>query len=121
MDLPAIPNRKVPVIVRQDYTVHLERTSGLTFIHCAIHTLWTRGVKASLLDDWRTFRSLHDAPIFALHHPGDRKHHKFLTHFGFKFASSFKDAATGDDTHLFIHSGGWPDGQTIQRVNHDNH
>lgn len=105
MELPAIPERKVPVIVRQDYTVLLERTSGLTFIHCAIHAPWSRSVKSALLDDWRTFRQLHDAPILALHRPGDRKHHKFLTQFGFKFASSFEDAATGADTHLFIHSG----------------
>lgn len=101
----AIPERKVPVIVKPAYTVLLERTSGLTFVHCEIHGRWSPRVKAELLADWSTFRSLHQAPILALHTPGDRKHHKFLTMFGFEFAGSFTDAATLADTDLFIHLG----------------
>jgi hypothetical protein len=105
MSLPAIPERKVPVIVKPDYTVFLERTSGLTFVHCDVHSRWTSRVKDELVRDWQTFRALHEAPILALHTPGDTKHHKFLSMFGFEFATAFTDAATGDEKHLFIHSG----------------
>lgn len=103
MTLPAEAERKVPVIVRPAYTVFLERTSGLTFGHIEIHHRWTPSLKAALQDDWRNFRALHGAPIMALHTPGDRKHLKFLTMFGFKRLGSFTDAASETEMELFIH------------------
>jgi hypothetical protein len=97
IDLPpeAIPERKVPVIVRKDYTVYLERTSGLTFIHCDVHSRWSPSVRFDLMHDWQSFKLLHRAPIYALHTPGDRKHEKFLRLFGFSFEGSFTDPAMG--------------------------
>lgn len=83
MDIHA--DRKIPIITRDEYTVSLERTSGLTLGHCDIHVPWTRDLKQKLTDDWATFLTLHRAPIFALHTPGDRKHEKFLAMFGFTF------------------------------------
>lgn len=101
----AYAERKVPVIVRSAYTVFLERTSGLTFIHCTIHERWTSNVRNALLEDWKAFRLLHDDKICALHVPGDSKHLKFLTLFGFHYIGSFADAATGSGLDLFIHTG----------------
>jgi hypothetical protein len=89
----ALPERKVPVIVRPSYTVFLERTSGLTFVHCDVHSAWTPKTKAALLRDWSNLLALHEAPILALHDPGDLKHEKFLRMFGFTRLTSFKDTS----------------------------
>lgn len=90
----AIPERKVPVIVRQGaYTVYFERTSGLTFIHCDIFSPWTKDLKQRLSSDWKALRGLHEGPIYALHTPSDKKHEKFLLMMGFTYAASF----TGPD------------------------
>jgi hypothetical protein len=96
----AHPERKVPVIVRPAYTVSLERTSGLTFVHCDIHARWTPTIKAALREDWRRFLELHEAPILALHTPGDRKHAKFLSIFGFSLRGSITDP-TGKPLEIF--------------------
>lgn len=91
--------RKVPVIVRPAYTVFLERTDGLTLVHCDIHQRWTPTIKAALREDWLSLVAMHEAPILALHTPGDRKHHKFLTLFGFRFLGSLQ---TPEGTHQDI-------------------
>lgn len=86
---------KVPVIIRPgDYTVLFERTSGLTFIHCDVVGRWSRSLKDRLRRDFDQLKALHASePIHALHHPGDRKHEKFLKLFGFRLSASF----TGPD------------------------
>lgn len=91
----AVPERKVPVIVRPGaYTVYFERTSGLTFIHCDIHGRWTKDTKTRLSADWKALRDIHEgSPIYALHTPNDTKHEKFLLMMGFRYAASF----TGTD------------------------
>lgn len=86
----AIPERKVPVIVRSGaYTVYFERTSGLTFIHCDVLCPWTKEIKQRLSADWKALRALHEGPIYALHTPSDTKHEKFLLMMGFHYAASF--------------------------------
>lgn len=99
----ALPERKVPVIVRPAYTVSLERTSGLTFIHCDVHSAWTPAIKSALKRDWSALLAMHEAPILALHDPRDRKHEKFLRMFGFSRLTSFVDPL---GTELEIHSTG---------------
>lgn len=98
----AIPERKAPVIVKPEYVVSFERTSGMTFVHCEIKGRWSVNLKLSLLADWKALLSLHDAPIFALHTPGDTKHHKFLTMFGFKPHATYTDAETDKDMDIFV-------------------
>jgi hypothetical protein len=83
-------DRKVPVIVRPSYTVSLESTSGLTFIHCDVHSKWTPETARALKRDWRVFTFLHEAPIYALHDPADIKHEKFLKQFGFTYSGEFQ-------------------------------
>jgi hypothetical protein len=85
----AIPERKVPVIVRKDYTVSLERTSGMTFVHCDITGRWSKTVQKSLDQNWQALLHLHTDTIYALHTPGDRKHEKFLHLFGFSLAGTY--------------------------------
>jgi len=83
---------KVPVVRRPVYTLYLEQaTPHHTFIHCDIHGRWTPRTKRDLLADWTTLKALHGGPIHALHTPGDRKHTKFLSMFGFRRAASFID------------------------------
>lgn len=102
LDLPSevIPERKVPVVTRKEYTLYLERTSGMTFIHCDVHTRWTPSVRFQLDLDFRDLLHLHTEPLFALHDPGDCKHEKFLGLFGFTFTTSFA-APDGTELHLY--------------------
>src|SRR3546814_16946130 len=84
---------KVPVIRRSEYTVYLEQaTRHHTFIHCVIHVRWTPKVFRALTADFAVLRGLHGGPIYALHPPEDRKHHKFLLRMGFSLAASFIDS-----------------------------
>lgn len=83
---------KVPVVRRSSYTLFLEQaTRAHTFIHCEVHGAWSSRTKRALVADFAALKSLHGGPIYALHAPHDRKHHKFLAMFGFKWAASFSD------------------------------
>lgn len=95
MEIPEPDHQfKVPVVRRLSHTLYLEQATRLhTFIHCDVHTRWTQSVKAALSRDFATLRTLHGGPLYALHQPGDAKHSKFLSMFGFKFAAAFKDKA----------------------------
>lgn len=95
MGVPAVADHqfKVPVVRRSEYTLFLEQaTRHHTFIHCLVHVPWTATVKRQLLADWQALKALHGGPIHALHEPGDRKHHHFLTMFGFRRVTSYVDA-----------------------------
>ena len=83
---------KVPVVRRQVYTLYLEQaTADHTFIHCDVHGTWTPRTKRDLAADWQTLQALHGGPLYAMHTPGDHKHLKFLSMFGFRRAASFTD------------------------------
>lgn len=92
MDVPhADPQRKVPVVRRPEYTLYFEQaTRDETFIHCDVYT-WSPRVVRQLTADWQALHALHGGPIRALHTPGDRKHLKFITLFGFRHVASFTD------------------------------
>ena len=84
------PQPKVPVVRRPEYTLYFEQaTRDETFIHCDVYT-WSPRVVRQLQADWSALLALHGGPIRALHTPGDRKHLKFLTLFGFKPVLSFE-------------------------------
>jgi hypothetical protein len=96
MGVPVEPDHqlKVPVVRRPEYTLFLEQaTRHHTFIHCTVHVRWTASVKRQLLQDWADLKRLHGGPIYALHTPGDRKHHHFINIFGFRRATSFTSKA----------------------------
>ena len=84
--------KKVPVVVRPEYTILYERVPGVTFVHCEVRKGWTKEVKARLKEDWRTLCSLiSPEPIYALHDPEDLKHEKFLKMFGFEFVHRYDE------------------------------
>ena len=86
------PQPKVPVVRRPEYTLYLEQaTLDETFIHCDVYT-WTPRVVRQLKADWSALLALHGGPIRALHTPGDRKHLKFITLFGFKLVTAYNAA-----------------------------
>ena len=83
---------KVPVVCRSEYTLSLEQPLGhAPFIHCDIHVPWSPSVLGKLREDWALLCSLRGGPLRALHVPGDRKHLKFITLFGFRKLDSFTD------------------------------
>src|SRR3546814_15682803 len=89
---------KVPVIRRSEYTVYLEQaTRHHTFIHCVIHVRWTPKVFRALTADFAVLRGLHGGPIYALHPPEDRKHHKFLLRMGFSLAARSDERRVGKE------------------------
>lgn len=76
---------KVPVVRRWCYTLYLEEAACTgTFIHCEIHTKWSKLVKEMLSSGWHLLKTAHGGPIHALHDSSDKKHKKFLRMFGFK-------------------------------------
>lgn len=83
---------KVPVAQRWCYTIYLEHIAGRgTFIHCDVHTKWTRLVKEMVRSGWHLIKTAHGGPIHAQHDPGDNKHKKFLEMFGFEHSESLDD------------------------------
>lgn len=102
IDLPekAEHELKVPVINREEYTVSLERASGLNFIHCDVHKPWSKTIRFELYEDFRLLLYLVNEPIHALHRPEDKKHEKFLNLFGFTYLCDFIDA-DGEEFQLY--------------------
>jgi len=90
---------KVPVIVRDEYTVSLEYTSKMHFIHCDIRK-WSKGIGQALWHDFQLLKFLVNSPIYALHTPDDNKHLKFLKMYAFKYVCDFVDA-NGDEKQLY--------------------
>lgn len=83
---------KVPVAQRWCYTIYLEQVAGRgTFIHCDVHTRWTKLVKEMVKSGWHLIKTAHGGPIHAQHDPSDHKHKKFLEMFGFERSESLDD------------------------------
>lgn len=91
---------QVKVVDSADYTIKYEQHNGLTFIHCDIKVKWTKKVKQELQEDFNVLRTLHSAPIYAIHEIGDKKHLKFLTLFGFKH---LEDVTGTDGKHRQVY------------------
>lgn len=79
---------KLPVIERTEYTVFYEpvefKGTILTFVHCDIHTKWSKSVKERLKRDFEVLTELRETSLLAVHTVGDHKHLKFISLFGFK-------------------------------------
>lgn len=74
---------KVPVCIREEYTIMLEQHVSGTFAHCDVFK-WNKTIKSRFLADWNTVTATHGGPIYALHDFHDRKHKKWLEMCGFK-------------------------------------
>ena len=101
IDLPEIAEHslRVPVIVRDDYTVSLEYTSKMHFGHVDVRK-WNRSVALKLQQDFSLLKSLVNSPIYALHTPEDEKHRKFLDMYDFNYVCDFVDQ-DGLDQQLY--------------------
>ena len=75
---------KIPIVQREAYTIYFERVLGNTFVHCDVYR-WSKTSKQASLKDWEALCLLHNAPIYAYHVVGDKKHLKFLETFGFRY------------------------------------
>lgn len=90
------PQPKVPVVRTAEFTLSLEQaTATETFLHCDIHVRWSPAVKRQLATAFEQLLRLHGGPLRALHKPGDRKHLKFLTMYGFRKIAEYHDALHG--------------------------
>lgn len=83
---------KTPVIVHDDYTVYLEYSFNVTFIHCDCNR-WSKTIKKELKADLDKLVEIHRKPIFAIHELNDNKHLKFINMMDFQYHSDF----IGDD------------------------
>jgi hypothetical protein len=101
IELPEVAEHsyKVPVIVRDEYTVSLEYTSKMHFGHVDVHK-WSPSSAWQLGVDFEDLKTLVNSPIYALHTPGDEKHLKFLEKYGFEYLCDFVDA-DGDEKQLY--------------------
>lgn len=98
----AIPERKVPVVQRPDYTVYLERTSGLTFAHNEVYR-WNKSVRRKLAEDWEKLAELHSEPIYVIRGPENRPNFvKFISTFGFRYLMTYEDPE-GNLRDLYVH------------------
>lgn len=89
---------KIPVAKRWCYTISFEQVMGVgTFVHCDIHTKWSKIVKKMLQSGWHLVTTAHEGPLFALHKQGDDKHKKFLIMFGFVHHQN-----NGDNEQIWI-------------------
>ena len=79
---------KVPVVDKSgSYTIYyegLETPVGLmTFVHCDLHTRWSKNIKHNLQDDFQSLLALRSIPLYCLRH--DNKQEKFIRMFGFRY------------------------------------
>lgn len=99
---------RIPVIHKEAYTVSLQLfidvdDAEYTFIHCDIHTAWTKSVKQQLLKDFELLCSLNNQNYMTLSDVDDTKHHKFLRMFGFTKLRDVK-LKDGSIKHTYIKS-----------------
>lgn len=79
---------KIPVVIRDDYTLYLEDYLGFWFIHCDC-SKWTKTVKRSMHKD---LIDMQREDFYAIHEIGDKKHEKFLRLFDFEYLEDFVGA-----------------------------
>ena len=92
---------KVPVVIRKEYIIYLERVEDSVFIHCDVFK-WNKTTKKNLHDSLDTIMKLQGREIFALHIIGDDKHKKFLRMYGFKFLDTIRAGVNNELQHLFV-------------------
>jgi hypothetical protein len=92
---------KVPVVIRNEYIIYLERVEDSVFIHCDVFK-WNKTTKKNLHDSLDTIIKLQGREIFALHTIGDTKHKKFLRMYGFKFLDTIRAGINNELQDLFV-------------------
>lgn len=67
---------KVPVVLRQDYTMSLELFEGMLWFHTDVHR-WSQEVKKKYLEDLDLLQYLNNVPLLALVEEENTKLAKF--------------------------------------------
>jgi hypothetical protein len=75
---------KVPVVIRDDYTMLLELHDNLLWFHTDVRK-WTPTVKAKYLEDLNLLQHLVSVPLLAFAYEDNKKLVKFGKSIGFKF------------------------------------
>ncbi len=87
---------KVPVVLREDYTMLLELYDNLIWFHTDVRK-WTPAVKAKFLEDLNLLQHLVSIPLVALAHTDNKKLVKFGKSIGFEFKQDF----IGQDNQMY--------------------
>jgi hypothetical protein len=87
---------KVPVVIREDYTMLLELHNNLIWFHTDIRK-WTPTVKAKYLEDLNLLQHLVSVSLVALIEETNTKLAKFSKTIGFKFKQDF----IGQDKQMY--------------------
>ena len=77
-------NFKVPVVIREDYTMLLELHNNLIWFHTDVRK-WTPAIKTKYLEDLNLLQHLVSVPLVAIAHTDNKKLVKFGKSIGFEF------------------------------------
>jgi hypothetical protein len=87
---------KVPVVIRDDYTMLLELHDNLIWFHADVRK-WTPAVKVKFLEDLNLLQYLVSVPLVAIAHTDNKKLVKFGKSIGFEFKQDF----IGQDKQMY--------------------
>lgn len=87
---------KVPVVLRDDYTMYLEFFEGMLWFHTDVHK-WTAEIKTKYLEDLNILQYLVNSPLLAMINKRDKKLTKFTKVIGFKYEQPF----LGNDKQMY--------------------
>ena len=79
---------KVPVVIREDYTMLLELFDNLIWFHTDVRK-WTPEIKTKYLEDLNLLQHLVSIPLVAIVHEDDTKLAKFGKSIGFEAKQPF--------------------------------
>jgi hypothetical protein len=89
-------NFKVPVVIREDYTMLLELHNNLIWFHSDVRK-WTPEVKVKYLEDLNLLQHLVSVPLLAFASDENTKLVKFGKSIGFEFKEDF----IGQDKQMY--------------------
>lgn len=87
---------KVPVVLRDDYTMYLEFFEGMLWFHTDVRK-WTPTIKTKYLEDLNLLQYLINSPLVAMVNQRDKKLSKFGKVIGFKYEQPF----LGNDKQMY--------------------
>lgn len=79
---------KVPVVIREHYTMLLELHDNLIWFHTDVRK-WTAEIKVKYLEDLNLLQHLVSVPLVAIVHQDNKKLAKFGKSIGFEFKQDF--------------------------------
>ena len=87
---------KVPVVLREDYTMYLELHDAALWFHTDVHK-WSQEIKKKYLEDLNLLQDLTNCPFVAMINQRNKKLSKFAKVIGFKYEQPF----LGNDKQMY--------------------